>query len=82
MKSSSVSCCMQRQHEFSAKRINFVRTLVKAHFAYLNKPSDRNTPLIDSAARNYIQPVLAHGNLEFKEFISVVSKSINLHQQR
>jgi len=70
MKSSSVSCCMQREHEFSVKRINFartkyIRTLLKAHFAYPNKPSDRNTPLIDSVARNYIQPVLAHGHLEF-----------------
>jgi len=78
---------MQLEHEFSVKRIHFartkyIRTLLKAHFAYLNKPSDRNTPLIDSVPRNFIRPLLAHGHLEFKEFINIVSKSINSHQQR
>jgi len=78
---------MQREHEFSVKRIHFARTkyihtLLKAHFAYLNKPSDRNTPLIDSVPRNFIRPVLALEHPEFKEFMNIVSKWFNLHQKR
>jgi hypothetical protein len=78
---------MQRDHEFGVTRIHlartkYKRTLLKAHFAYLNKPSDRNAPLIDSVPRNFTRQVLAHGRLEFKEFINIVSESINLHQQR
>jgi hypothetical protein len=78
---------MQREHEFGVTWIHLTRTkykltLLKAHFAYLNKLSDRNAPLIDSVSRNFTRPVLAHGRLRFKEFINIVSESINLHQQR